>query len=315
MAITTTSILSPPVQDYFDMALLSFERPYYNFKAGAKQKVLPKKSGGQLRFGRSNRLAPAMVPLGNSGATPPPVQLTRDIINVEVNWYGCWAEISDQITLTSQDGDLNWKTAVFAENLKETENAIIRDKLVAAAPRINCVHGANGDAPTNISASDISEIRATLDAVDAVKMTNTIEAGRNIGTAPVSDAYWAMGHTALGIDLDDIGSFQPVSTYASRGTILGSEVGHLNNVRFLLSSRGAMDAGSSLNMSDVYITPVVGEEAYGIVSLGGENARTILHPPVHTGPLELTYTYGWRAVMAAVLLNDAWILNMYSTLR
>jgi N4-gp56 family major capsid protein len=76
MAITTTSTLPAPVQQSFSYKLLSVPVPNMIHKIPAMKKNMPRNGGTTLRMRRYNPLNTAMVPLGNSGVTPPPQNLT-----------------------------------------------------------------------------------------------------------------------------------------------------------------------------------------------------------------------------------------------
>jgi hypothetical protein len=44
-----------------------------------------------------------MVPLGNSGVTPPPQNLTAVDIDAKISFYGTFVQINEQVTLQNQD--------------------------------------------------------------------------------------------------------------------------------------------------------------------------------------------------------------------
>ena len=73
MAITTTSNLPAPVQQSFSYKLLSISVPNMIHTTMAVFKNMPRNGGTTLRMRRYNRLPAAMVPLGNTGVTPPAV--------------------------------------------------------------------------------------------------------------------------------------------------------------------------------------------------------------------------------------------------
>ncbi len=87
-SITTTSILPAPVQQSFSYKLLSVPVPNMIHQICAIKKVLPRNGGTTIRFRRYNPLATAKVPLGNSGVTPPPQQLTAVDIDATISFYG-----------------------------------------------------------------------------------------------------------------------------------------------------------------------------------------------------------------------------------
>lgn len=76
MPITTTTLLPAPIQQSFDYKLLSVPVPNMIHKIPAMKKSMPRNGGRILRMRRYNPLATAMVPLGNTGVTPPSQVLT-----------------------------------------------------------------------------------------------------------------------------------------------------------------------------------------------------------------------------------------------
>ena len=103
MAITTTTILPAPIQQSFSLKLLSVPVPNMIHKLPAMKKRMPRNGGTTLRMRRYNALATAMVPLGNSGVTPPAQTLSAIDIDAKVSFYGTYLQINEQVTLQSQD--------------------------------------------------------------------------------------------------------------------------------------------------------------------------------------------------------------------
>lgn len=64
---------------------------------------MPRNGGTTLRMRRYNPLNTAMVPLGNSGVTPPAQTLTAVDIDARVSFYGTYVILNEQVTLQSQD--------------------------------------------------------------------------------------------------------------------------------------------------------------------------------------------------------------------
>jgi N4-gp56 family major capsid protein len=88
MAITTTSLLPAPVQESFNYKLLSVPVPNMIHNLCAMYMVMPSKGGTTLRSRRYNPLPTSLVPLGNSGVTPPPVTLSAIDIDAKISFYG-----------------------------------------------------------------------------------------------------------------------------------------------------------------------------------------------------------------------------------
>lgn len=75
-------------QQSFSYKLLSVPVPNMIHKIPAMLKVMPRNGGTTLRMRRYNPLQTAMVPLGNSGVTPPPQNLTAIDIDATISFYG-----------------------------------------------------------------------------------------------------------------------------------------------------------------------------------------------------------------------------------
>lgn len=84
----TTSTLSAPVQQRFDIKLLSRQMPKCIHKTMAMKKKMPERSGNVLRMRRYSNLNTATVPLGPSGLNPPAQTLSAVDIDARINWYG-----------------------------------------------------------------------------------------------------------------------------------------------------------------------------------------------------------------------------------
>jgi N4-gp56 family major capsid protein len=118
MAITTTSSLPAPVQQSFSYKLLSVPVPNMIHKIPAMKKNMPRNGGTTLRMRRYNPLNTAMVPLGNSGVTPPPQNLTAVDIDAKISFYGTYVQINEQVTLQNQDPVLNECAARLGVSLR-----------------------------------------------------------------------------------------------------------------------------------------------------------------------------------------------------
>jgi len=76
-------------------------------KIPAMKKRMPSKGGTTLRMRRYNPLNTAMVPLGNTGVTPPSQQLTAIDIDARIDFYGTYVQLNEQVTLQNQDPSHN----------------------------------------------------------------------------------------------------------------------------------------------------------------------------------------------------------------
>lgn len=180
-SITTTTVLPAPVQQSFSYKLLSVPVPNFIHKIPAMLKQLPRNGGTTLRMRRYNPLNSALVPLGNTGVTPPPQQLTAVDIDAKMDFYGTYILLNEQVTLQNQDPVLNEAAARLGVSLRQTEDELTRNMLASTASFINCTGGVNGDNPTEITRSDVDEVVRTLLDNDAYTILDNIEGEDRFG--------------------------------------------------------------------------------------------------------------------------------------
>lgn len=315
MPITTTALLPAPVQQSFSYKLLSVPVPNMIHKIPAMKKQMPRNGGRTLRMRRYNPLNTAMVPLGNTGLTPPSQVATAVDIDATISFYGTYVQLNEQVTLQSQDPVLNEVTARLGVSLRQTEDQLTRDMLAATAAFINSVAGVNGDQPTEITQADAQTVVRALLNNNAYTVLDNIEGEDKFGTAPVRDAYFALCSTQLTGNLEAIPAFIQKNNYPSPMNALRSEWGALGNLRFLISSIGSVTPNGSFLGRDVYNIFCVGMEAYACIEQDGYSAQFIYRPPIYDGPLALNASVGWKMAEVPRITNDLWVINLRATLR
>lgn len=85
-------------------------------KIPAERKNMPANGGRTLRMRRYNPLPTALVPLGNSGVTPPATQLSAVDIDATVSFYGQYIILNEQVALQNQDPKYILASKMFAVN-------------------------------------------------------------------------------------------------------------------------------------------------------------------------------------------------------
>jgi N4-gp56 family major capsid protein len=313
MAITTTSILPAPVQQSFSYKLLSVPVPNMIHKIPAMKKQMPRNGGTTLRMRRYNPLATALVPLGNTGVTPPAQTLTAIDIDAQISFYGTYIILNEQVTLQAQDPVLNEAAARLGVSLRQTEDTLTRDMLASTASFINCTAGVNGDVPSEITRYDIDGVVQTLLTNNAYTILDNIEGEDKFGTAPVRDAYFALTSTKMTRDLDGVNGFIQKAEYPSPMNALRSEWGAAGNLRFLVSSIGSVSTTASANGRDIYNIFCVGMEAYACIEQDGYSASFIYRPPIYDGPLALNASVGYKFAEVPRITNDLWVINLRAT--
>lgn len=316
MALTTTSVLSAPVQQSFSQMLLSVPAETLIHNLFALKFRMPKQGGTTLRMRRYNRLGTSPVPLGNSGVNPPSKTLSAVDIDAKMDFYGTWLYINEQCTLQAQDPILTEAAKLLGMDLRETEDQLTRDMLAATASVVNCTKGVNGQNPTNITRSDIDLVYRTLIGGNAKTISQMIDGTNKFGTAPVRNCFLAMCHSDLTPDLQNVYGFKPTAEYPSQTRIGESEFGNISNIRFWISSAGSVLPNASSMGQNVYNIFVTGIEAYGIVDQDGYSQQFRVAPKeIAGGPLMLNATAAYVTAMVPRLLNDAWLIALRASLQ
>lgn len=313
--ITTSSVLPAPVQQSFSYKLLSVPVPYMIHKIPAMLKQMPRNGGTTLRMRRYNPLSTAPVPLGNSGITPPPQSLTAVDIDAKIDFYGTYIYLNEQVTLQNQDPVLNEATKRLGVSLRQTEDQLTRDMLASTAAFINSVNGTNGDNPTEMARADVDNVIQTLAGNNAYTIADNIEGDLKFGTSPVRDAYFALGSTNLIRTVENVTGFIAKAQYPYQESVIRPEWGSVSNLRFLLSSIGSVSPNASALGADVYNIFCVGMEAYACIEQDGYSAQFIYRPPIYDGPLALNASVGYKFAEVPRICNDAWVINLRSTLK
>jgi N4-gp56 family major capsid protein len=190
----------------------------------------------------------------------------------------------------------------------------MRDMLASTATFVNCVNGANGDLPTEITRADCDFVVRSLRGNNAYSYITGIQGEDRFGTAPVRDAYFALGHTDLIGQIDNCNGFVQKWAYPNQQSTLDAEWGTVSNLRFLLSSIGSQTLSASLLGADVYNIFCCGRESFAAIEQDGYSSQFIYRPPIYDGPLALNASVGWKMAEVPRILNDAWILNLRATL-
>lgn len=316
MPINSQINLPPEVQQSCDDILLSVKTPRLIHKLGAVTKELKEKGGSTLRMSRYDRLPTAPVPLGQDGAPIPSTPLARVDIDATVSIYGMYSAINQRVFLQNQDNVLSEVSELMGLSMRMTEDQLSRDALASGATQYWCVNGQNGDQPSNLSLPDIGEVTSGLLSNDAWMIFDREIGEDRFATAPVRDAYLAMGHTDLSQDLNNLNQFIPKWNYPNQNSQkLAAEWGSVNNVRFMLSSVGLKRPFASALGRTVYSVFVQGLEAVGCVYQDNFSARIIYKGPEFSDALQQNITIGYTFSEVTRVLNDLWISQMLCTLN
>lgn len=313
--LNTVSDLPAGVQAHMDRVMVSQEQPNLIFSLFASKSVMPRNSGKIFKRAKMNKLQTVPTPLGTSGAQPDGQALSMLYMQAEVQFYGTFVEINEQVTLTNQCPILNEAAKVAGICAKETEDELVRNLLVSTASVYLCTGGGNGDSITEWSAEDASKIGRMLRSAAAPTITATVEGSTKYGSTSVRNAYGALAHTDIEPDLEAINGWQEVRNYGQSSNVLPSEIGALKSIRFFVSPLGSITPNSSGLGADVYNTPITGMDSHTIIHQDGYTSRFCYRNAMYSGPLPLNVSLGFLMGFAGLINHDTFILNAKSTIN
>jgi len=300
--LTTTTEVDPAVATFYDKTLLVRAVPNLVHERWAQRRPLSRRSGNTIKFRRYSKLSTATTPL-TEGSTPPGQKLSKTDLTAQISHYGDFVHITDVIDLTVEDAVLTEANELLGEQMGETRDEIVRDILIATASSTDAAGGSNGGTPTEMTKSDIDGIVKTLMGNDAKMVAPQISATTGVGTSPVRKAYWAVAHTDLLDDLEDVSNFRNVSEYPSAMGQEEGEWGATGNVRWILSSVANKNETPS---PDEYNIPIIGMNAYAITDLEGSTQSIVkaFGSGGTTDALNQRASAGWKNAFVARILND-----------
>ena len=304
--ITTTTEVDPAMGIFDERILLQPPFPKYVHAQFAHKYSIAAKSGNTIKMRRYSRFAAATTPI-TEGITPNGIKQSKVDLLATVSQYGDFVTITDVVDLTVEDPNIAIAVDRQSDQMQNTMDQLVRDTLANSASVTTAVSGVASS--QDINADDIRLVRQILRANDADYITGRIAAGTGQGTSPIRQAYIAIADTDLEDDLEQVSGFKHVVNYAAQSGVFEAEWGSVGNVRFLTTTQGYL-------ASSDYFVPFIGKQAYGIVDIGGGNAKSIIKGFGSSGtadPLNQRATVGWKMWQVARILNDLFIHNLKVT--
>lgn len=307
-SVTDTAQITPAVNAWFNKALLIRNKPRLIHSLFGDRESMPSGHGKTITWRRWAQLATKEAEI-TEGVVPDADLLSKQDLSATLAQYGGWTLITDVLEFTCENKILSQAVTELNDQMLRTEDVLIRNVLVSSA---SVTTASNGEPEvTCLNSDDVETIANNLQNVDARPIAPQINASVRVATQPVSAAYWALMNTALNRDLSRCVGYDPVKAYASQKTVLESERGAIEEVRFLASSvahkEGDATAAFPSTAGTYYYIPIVAKHAYGVVDLKKANAKLIIHPKGSAGsadPLNQRQTAGWKNMNVCRILND-----------
>ncbi len=313
MSITTTSDVSPLILQSLAPGMLAVPTANYNYALAADKYSIPVHGGTTLRFARPNPLLPPIVPIGNSGIEPASQILSRDVIDATISFYTTSVILNEQTIIQNQDNVLAWGSERLAVAMKQAEDIILREFLLASASEYNCQGGTNGDNPTDPATSDFSALNAQLDTANAYKFIVGQRGELRFGSVPQRARYLMFCNTMLEQTLDANPDFTNVMNYPSDMQTMYPEYGSVLNFSILVSSQASISQNASMLGNTVFNNFAVARQSYAHIQQDNYSMKLIYRDPMYSGPAALNGTLAVKFAQAQAVTQDTWLSNFRCT--
>jgi len=296
--------LTQEQKTFYERTLLSRLLPNLLFYKYGQKKPVPKHEGKTVNFRRFNSLPANTTPLteGQPGAGK---SLYITTVTATLEQYGDYVTITDQLDMVGIDPVLTETSELLGEQAAESVDTVIRD-IVCAGTNVQYAGGAAGrsalTAESIITGDDIRKAVRTLKRNNA----KPLEGGFFIG----------MVHPDVSYDIMSDPLWQDVSKYNGGTAIIEGEIGKIHGVRFVESTNCAVIDSDG---TQVYCTPIIGKDAYGVTDLEGEGAgkpSIIVKDFGSAGtadPLNQIASAGWKCMFTAERLQELAMVRIEST--
>jgi N4-gp56 family major capsid protein len=294
---------------YYVKEWLERLKPQLRFEDLGEKRPLPKNSGTLMKFRRVVKLtAVGTAPTAASyklteNTNPASTLLTTEEVTVEPVTYGQWAQVPSELKFKSINPIMTEFTAELADN-----GAAVADSVVRTSLSGNLTNQFVGQVAEN--AVTVSNILTPAQLRQAVYTLR-----KKAVPGFEGDLYKGVLHPAAHFDLSSdtgTGGWIDINKYSKPETLMRGEVGQLYGIRFVVGQNVGTGSGSG---TTTYHTYIFGRKAFGISELAGQGMQMILKEPGTqdtSNPLNMYSTVGWKFMMAAVVLDSARAVQIYS---
>ena len=296
--VTTTNAMSSTLKTFYDTELLENARVELFYAQFAKKQPLPAGRGKTVEWRKWNTFAKATKLV--EGVIPDGQTFGQSSITDNIEWYGTFAAISDQLDLHAYDPVILGATEEMGASMAETQETLIRNALLTNGNVMYCDNvtletGAVAGTPT---APGEMEASATVMSMLTPKMVNKVVTYFKKNRVPrINGKYYAVIHPSAAEDLRNSKEWVEVHKYAATTEIFNGEIGELHGMRFIENPFAPVLDGEYANKAGTktYATYCFGKDAFGIIDPEGGAARMIVKSAEEVGgPLEQFSTVGYK---------------------
>lgn len=306
--------LSPEIKEYYEKQLLRNAEPNLVHDQFGKKYTIPSGTGHTIEFRKFTNLEKKMTPL-TEAVTPDGSTLNVEAINVELYQYGDFIRTSDRLQLEAIDPIINETSRLQGSQAGLVLNTVTREELALAT---NSIWSGGGAARSTLTAADTLSVDDIFLAAAKLRSFNA----PTIGGDYVAIIHpWVANDLMTAISTSGSHVWMDVHKYATPDNIYNGEIGKLGGVRFVTSTEAKIWNDSTCPAAtspdtgylSVFQTLVIAEGAYAVTELAGAGLEYIVKPLGYgEDPLNQRASMGWKAIKAAKILNNDYIVSIES---
>ena len=324
MGLNVYGDISPVVAGYVNPQFLMRALPFLVLEKYLDMKPLPSNATKTAIFRRYEALAKALTPLVE-GVTPQGKTMQKTDIQVTLQQYGDFVQLTDQIADLHTDPVLSEYVTITAEQCAQTLETLRYNVLKAGTN----VFYANGTARTDVNTAPTlamqRKVTRAFKRQNVGYITSQTASTPNYGTVAVRAGYVALIHPDLENDVRAMTGFKDAVDYGAKVSVDTFEIGAVEDVRYIRSTifesfpdgggnKGAMVSTTGVK-ADVYPILYLGAHCAASVPLKGKGA---VIAPIVRNPGTISDSdklgqrghVGWKAYFGAIILNQLFMARL-----
>lgn len=306
---TGTPTLHTTLQNYADAKLLRSFKDNLVYHANGVKRVLPMAHGQTIEFWKYVKFDAITDPL-QEGVVPEAQIVKQAKITASIQSYGGYIATTDKLEMTMVNYQNKRLVDLMTDQGALSVDTLTRDVMLTTT---NVLYSGGKTSRGALTAADCfttRDIRRAVRILEKAGAPKFSRGGKPYYKAIIgADAKYALMDDPMWVD---------VSSYQKAENIENGEIGKLFGVIFIETTNNKIYAGEGASGIDVDATLIFGDEAYGVVALGGkgDNVKTIIKPRGSSGvsdPLDQASTIGWKVDgFTTVIQNPDWLIRLES---
>ena len=293
-----TGAMSDTLKAFYDTELLENARVEMIYAQFAKRQPLPRGKGKTVEWRKWNTFAKAAKL--EEGVIPTGQKFGMSSKTANIDQYGTYAAISDQLELHAYDDTILGATEEMGASAAETQETLIRDALlsntnVLYCDNVNVATGAvSGATPASPSAMEAGETMSMMTGDMVLRAVTKLKKDK---VPTIGGKYVAVIHPSVAYDLRNSKGWLEAHKYAAPGEIFNGEIGELHGCRFIENTFAPVLGGEYANKASgvTYATYFFGKDAFGIIDPEGGALEMIIKDKSQVGgPLNQYSTIGYK---------------------